>query len=90
MDAIAGIDGAELDLKGKAWNQPDDNIGVGFAYLEGGNLDLESTQLFEAYYRHALDYGFAVTADLQYMADRYDTADRVSGWIAGVRFAVEF
>lgn len=79
-----------IDLKGKAWNQPDDNIGVGLAYLEGGNLDLESTQLFEAYYRHALDYGFAVTADLQYMADRYEKADRVSGWIAGVRFAVEF
>lgn len=79
-----------FDLQGRAWNQPGDNIGVGFAYLEGGNLDLKSTQLFEAYYRHALDYGFAVTADLQYMADRFDDADRVSGWIAGVRVAVEF
>ena len=80
-----------LNILGSPWKRPDDNIGVGYAYLDGGNLEINDSQVAEAYYRFAVNDVLGVTGDVQYMKDEYKT-DRTSpqGWILGLRVAAEF
>jgi len=83
-----------LNIQGNAWRRPDDNIGIGYAYLEGGNTDVRYTNVFEAYYRAPLNDYFAITADVQYMSDalaQIDPSQRdPEGWIVGLRATAEF
>ena len=62
---------------GRGWNRDDDNIGIGYAYLDSGNRNIDSSQIVEAYYRAALNEYLALTADVQYMKD--DLSTRVPG-----------
>lgn len=77
-----------LDLRGAAWGREDDNIGLGFAHLAGGNAGVDGTDVFEAYYRLGLDAHLALTADLQYERDGYEAAPAAAGWIFGLRVVV--
>ena len=79
-----------LDLKGGLWGRQDDNIGIGYAYLNDGNQNLESTQVIEAYYRIAMNEYFALTVDAQYMDDKYIAGNGPSGYVLGARGTVEF
>ena len=83
-----------LNIQGNAWRRPDDNIGIGYAYLEGGNTDVRYTNVFEADYRAPLNDYFAITADVQYMSDalaQIDPSQRdPEGWIVGLRATAEF
>lgn len=87
-----------FDFKGAAWGREADNIGIGYGYLEGGNAGLTRSNVFETYYRFAVNDYLALTADAQYMSDDYEGADTdpeddiedVSGWVLGVRAVVEF
>lgn len=79
-----------LDISGRAWGRGEDNIGLGYAYLNGGNLDVDKTQVAEAYYRFVLNDYFALTADVQHMKDDFKEGDSPKGWIFGLRAAAEF
>lgn len=79
-----------VDIKGGAWGREADNIGLGFAYLNGGNLDVNHSLVAESYYRLALNDEFALTADIQYMKDDVRTGDSPEGWIFGLRAVVGF
>lgn len=83
-----------INIAGSGWRRPDDNIGIGYAYLSGGNLDVDHTNAFEAYYRMQFDEFFALSADVQYMSDslaRIDPAqDNPDGWIFGLRATAGF
>jgi hypothetical protein len=79
-----------LDINGKNWRREQDNIGIGYAYLEGGNQDLDNAYIFETYIRFLLNEYFAVTADLQYQVNNMKQGDSPSGFISGVRCVVEF
>ena len=48
------------------------------------------TNVFEAYYRFVVNDYLAVTADVQYMKDKYREGDDVNGWIFGMRAVAEF
>lgn len=79
-----------LNITGKWYGRAADNIGIGYAWLNGKN-DLDYTQVAEVYWRVVLNDYFAVTADLQYMQDKYDTgSDDVDGFIGGLRMTAEF
>jgi len=79
-----------LNITGKWYGREADNIGVGYAWLNGKN-DLDYTQVAEVYWRFVLNEYFAVTADLQYMQDKYDNSrDDVDGVIGGIRMTTEF
>ena len=81
---------ANLQVKIIWYGRGEDNIGIGYAYLNGEN-DLDSTQVVELYWRFVLNKYFAVTADLQYMQDNYNTEmEDIDGFILGIRGAVEF
>ncbi len=79
-----------IDISGKLWGRADDNIGIGYDYMNGGNLDIDSSQVLEAYVRLALTEYFALTFDGQYLQDKYDNADDPRGFIGGVRMTAEF
>ena len=79
-----------IDIKGKAWERYDDNIGLGYAYLDGGNLEIEKSHVAEAYYRWQLTEVLGLTADVQYMQDDYKTGGGPHGWIFGLRATAEF
>jgi len=79
-----------LDINGKLWRREQDNIGIGYAYLKGGNQDLDNAYVFETYVRFLLNEYFAITADLQYQDNKMKQGDSPSGFISGVRCVVEF
>jgi len=81
-----------INISGSLWERENDNIGLGYAYLHGGNLDIDQTQVFEGYYRLVLNEYLAVTADVQYIKDDYkeSSVPEPEGVILGVRATAEF
>ena len=95
QDDAAAIQAKELysggvDINGRLWGREQDNIGIGYAYVGGGNQDLDYADVFETYVRFLLNPYFALTVDLQYQNDRMKQGDSPSGFISGVRCVVEF
>ncbi len=79
-----------LNIGGNLWGRENDNIGIGYAHLQGGNLELDHTDVFEVYGRFALNDIFAITGDVQYMKDSMKEGESPSGWIFGLRATAEF
>ena len=85
-----------IDLKGTLWGRADDNIGIGYAFLDGGNKPNEdgfvtdTSQIFEAYYRIVMNEYFALTLDGQFLKDKYVAGTGPSGYVLGARGTVEF
>lgn len=81
-----------VDVSGKLWSRAEDNIGVGLAYLAGGNLDIDETYVFESYYRATFGDYFAMTADIQWMKDdlKGPGNENAKGWIFSLRATAEF
>ncbi len=79
-----------LNISGNFWGCDCDNIGIGYAHLRGGNLDVNHTDVFEIYSRFTLNEFFAVTGDVQYMKDSVKEGESPDGWIFGLRLTAEF
>jgi len=79
-----------VNINGNLWGRENDNIGIGYGHLRGGNLELDKTNVFEIYGRFALTDIFAITGDIQYMKDSWKTGADPSGWIFGLRATAEF
>ena len=79
-----------LSLEGAAWGRENDRLGLGYAYLRGGNLDLDRTHVVEAYYRLGLSEHLVLTADVQYLRDDYEDGAAVKGWVIGMRAVAAF
>jgi porin len=78
-----------IDLRGSAWGRPLDNVGLGYAHLDG-DRDLQHAEVAEIYYRFALRDAAALTADLQYMRTNRKAAGHPEGFIYGLRATVGF
>lgn len=78
-----------IDIKGNWWNREKDNIGVGYANLGRGNLEIRKSHVFETYYRYVFNEILSATADVQYLEDFPEGGDR-KGWFFGVRITAEF
>jgi porin len=79
-----------LDINGSLWRREQDNIGIGYAYLDGGNQELDKAYVFETYVRFLLNDYVALTVDLQYQDNQMKQGDSPSGLVSGVRCVVEF
>ena len=95
QDDAAAIDYANLysggiNIGGKLWGREDDNMGLGYAYLQNGNLDIDNSQVAELYVRFVLNDYVAITPDVQYMRDKYNDGDVIKGLILGLRLTAEF
>jgi len=78
-----------LDISGRIWGRPDDNMGIAYAHLNGGNQGVDHTHVLETYVRFALSEVFAITGDVQYMNDAMRQGDSPDGWIFGLRLTAE-
>ena len=74
-----------VNISGKAWGRADDNVGLGYAYLNGGNQDVDRTQVVEAYVRIQLIEFAQLTLDFQYMQDDLRDGGGPKGLICGIR-----
>ncbi len=79
-----------VNISGNLWGREQDNIGLGYGHLRGGNLDVDHTDVFEVYGRFALNDIFSITGDVQYMKDSMEIGESPSGWIFGLRATAEF
>jgi len=79
-----------INISGNPWKRDDDNIGLGYAYLDGGNLDISRSQVAEAYYRFVINTYLALSADIQYMKDDLINTDNPAGFMYGLRLTAEF
>lgn len=79
-----------LNISGLLWRRVQDDIGIAYAYLDGGNSSIDQTQVLEVYVRFVLNDYFAVTADLQYQDERLEDAGGFEGIIPGIRLTAEF
>jgi porin len=79
-----------IDLKGRWWGREKDNIGIGYASLNRGNVEIDKTQVFETYYRFVFNEILSATADVQYLKDEFIEGGERKGWILGARVTAEF
>jgi porin len=79
-----------INIRGRAWGRSDDEIGLAYGFLDGGNQELRRTHVAEIYYRVAISDHFALTADAQYMRDTARSADGPDGFVLGLRATFEF
>jgi porin len=81
---------AGFDIGGTAWGRPRDNIGVAYAHLTGGNLEIERSRIAEVYYRFVVVTALAITGDIQYMRDDLRGAQGPAGFVFGLRVTAQF
>jgi hypothetical protein len=82
-----------LNINGSVWNSPQDELGMGYAYLKGvGDQpgDVDYTQVAELYVRFNLNGFSDMSIDLQYVKDRLRNAANPQVWVFGERFNVYF
>ena len=79
-----------IDIRGSSWGRMLDNIGIGMAYLDGGNSRIIRTRIAEAYYRMVINPYLALTGDIQYMRDQYFQSADAEGFIYSLRASVNF
>jgi porin len=81
-----------VNITGQWYGRREDNIGIGYAYLNGADDgDFDHSQVAEFYWRFALNDFIALTADAQYTKDEFKTdEDDIEGFIFGIRGSVEF
>jgi porin len=79
-----------VDLDGKLWGRGEDNVGIGYAHVSGGNDTLRETHVLEAYYRYVVHDALALTGDVQHVADGLRDAKGPAGFVLGLRATVTF
>ena len=79
-----------INIRGATWGRILDNIGLGLAYLDGGNNKIINSRIAEAYYRMVINPYLAFTADIQYIRDEYFQIADTEGVIYSFRATVNF
>ncbi|MBW2408532.1 MAG: porin [Deltaproteobacteria bacterium] len=80
-----------VNISGSIWGREQDNIGLGVAYLDDGETEVDNAMVAEAYVRFGLNEMFAATVDFQYMEDEYDDpGEDVDGVVGSIRITAEF
>ena len=78
-----------LNISGSGWQRPHDAVGLGYAFLGGGNQEIDSSEVLEIYYRLELNRYLAAAADIQYIRDSLKTNSDAAGWIFGIRLTAQ-
>ncbi len=79
-----------LNVGGRLWGRPQDNLGIGYAHLSDGNLDIQDIQVAEVYARFVLNDHLAFTLDLQWMKENRIEGEDINGLIYGLRLVAGF
>jgi porin len=86
MDTARTVSGG-LNLNGRLWGREADEVGLGIAWLDGGNTSLRDSRVVELYASFGLADGLALTFDFQHLRDRYQpgAGEDLEGWVLGMR-----
>ena len=80
-----------LNINGKLWGREKDEIGLGYAYLNGvDKAGIDDTNAFEAYARFKISEFSDITFDVQYLNDNMRLVNDREGFIYGVRLNAYF
>lgn len=84
-----------VNLNGSIWGRQGDEIGIGYAYLDGSaGSDVSHTHAFETYVKFKVFEYKAIssdfTVDFQYMNDDLKDGGKNEGFIWGLRFNLNF
>jgi len=96
QDDDAQIDHDQLysigfNLNGNAWGREKDELGLGYAYLEGADkADIDNTHAVEGYVKFKVTDYSVLSLDVQYMKDNYKHGDDNDGMVYGARYAISF
>jgi porin len=82
---------AGVNINGRLWGRENDEIGAGYAYLDGAcKGDIDNTSVFETYAKFQITRFSDVTVDLQYIAENMQQVEDIDGFIYGVRLNTYF
>ncbi len=76
-----------LTINGGLWGREGDNVGIGYAFVDGGNLDIDYSWVAEAYARLVLNDYLALTVDIQYVEQKAVNGD-AEGFVFGLRMVL--
>jgi len=80
-----------INVNGKLWRRENDEIGIGYAYLNGScSSDIDHTIAFETYAKFQISTFSDVTLDVQYISDEMMDNDDRDGVIYGIRMNAYF
>ena len=80
-----------LSLNGKAWGREEDELGLGYAYLEGADkADIDNTHGVEGYVKFKVTNYSDLSLDVQYVKDNYKHGVDNDGMVYGARYAISF
>jgi hypothetical protein len=79
------------NINGKLWGRECDEIGIGYAYLNGPDKsDIDNTNVLETYVKFKLTKFSDITLDLQYIRDKITHENDNEGFIYGIRLVANF
>ena len=82
---------AGVNINGRLWGRENDEIGIGYAYLDGAcEGDINNTNAFETYAKFQITRFSDITFDIQYMNDDMRHDEDQDGVIYGVRVNAYF
>jgi porin len=80
-----------VNINGNLWKRENDEIGVGYAFLNGAcSSDIDYSIAFEAYAKFKISTFSDVTLDFQYVEDNMKDSDDRDGFIYGIRMNAYF
>ncbi len=80
-----------ININGKLWGREDDEIGLGYAYLNGADkADIDNTNAVEAYAKFKISDFSDITFDVQYINDNLKQEEDQEGFIYGIRLNAYF
>ncbi len=80
-----------ININGNLWGREDDEIGIGYAYLNGACAsDIDYSAAFETYAKFKVSAFNDVTLDVQYLKDIMKESGDRDGFIYGIRMNAYF
>nr|VFK38371.1 MAG: porin [Candidatus Kentron sp. SD]VFK43530.1 MAG: porin [Candidatus Kentron sp. SD]VFK79585.1 MAG: porin [Candidatus Kentron sp. SD] len=79
-----------IRLDGSLWERTDDEAGLGYARLSGGNGNVRKTDIMEGYIKFRFSEYIDLSLDIQYLDERLMGQDDPSGFVYGARLNTHF
>jgi porin len=80
-----------LNINGKLWGRENDEIGVGYAYLNATDkAEIDNTNAIESYAKFQISEFSDITFDVQYINDKMKVGEDKEGVIYGIRLNAYF
>lgn len=76
------------EYRGVQWSRPNDKIGLAYAYLKGGNQDLQASRVLELYYSIFINRFANISFDIQHHHDKHIQQKNPHAWVFSTRTTI--